>query len=86
MDLATLNVRVVISLGSESRKALTMQVNRQRFVTCHQDIQSKVELFATDDERVLDVSLNDIGLVMQLTPLRNCRELIQQEYSLPLRF
>ena len=70
----------------ESGKACAIQINGQGVVGCYKDVNSQVEFFISDQERVVDVSLDDIGfgLVRYVGPVADLVDVSEQENSLAL--
>ena len=78
---------VRISVVGKPTEARSVQVHGQWLVTCDQHIDSHVELFASNQQRIHDVTLHDVGLGLWtlwlpskiVLPLRDLSELVQQE-------
>ena len=49
----------------ESTETLSIKVDRQRLIADNQNINSKIELFTANEERVHDVSLHNIRLSLR---------------------
>jgi len=66
-----INVGEVIAIVSKSAKTVTIEVYRKRVVRCYKDIETHIEFFMTNQQRVMDISLNYIGfrLVGSIRPL-----------------
>ena len=96
MNIVVLNVFNVssISVMSKSCKPSSVKVCSQRSVTCHKAINSHVKFLASNQQRINDIALHDIGLSLRafrfppeiVFPLSDLLQFVKQEDSLSLRF
>ena len=78
---------------SETTESAAVQVHGQRLVARHQNIDSKIELFAANQKRVHDILLHDVWLCLRavglpaevILPLADLRQLVEQEDTAALR-
>ena len=70
---------VRVSVMGKSTEARTVQVHGQGLVACYQHVDPKIELLASNQKRVHDVFLDDIGLSLWAVRLPS-------EIVLPLRY
>lgn len=59
-----LDVIIRVALVSETREAASVEVECERIVTRAKTVESHVELFAPDQQRSVDVSLDNIRLCL----------------------
>lgn len=77
---------------SETREPGPIEVDRQRLISRAKGVDSHVELFAADQQRVADVPLDDVRFGLRtiwfpaevVLPLGNLCQLVQQEDAFPL--
>lgn len=71
---------------SESSETRTIQINSQRIVRSYKDVESHIEFFMTDEKRVMDVPLNNVGLrlVGCISPLANISYLSKEKDAFAL--
>ena len=76
---------VRVTMMRESAEAGAIQVHSQRLVARHEHVDSQIELLASDQKRIHDVLLDDVGLSLRtvrlpsevVLPLRDLCELVQ---------
>ena len=91
-------VRQVVHVGrvarvSEPAEALAVQVDGQRLIAGDQNVDSKVELLAADEQRVHDVALHNVRLGLRalwlpsqfIFPLGNLLQFVEKENAAALR-
>jgi len=84
---------VRIAVMSETTESAAVQVDGQGLVACYQDIDSKIKLFAANQEWVHNVLLDDVRLSLRavwlpaevILPLADLRKLVKQEDTTALR-
>lgn len=57
-----INVANVVAIVRESAEPRTIQINSQRRMASDQNIDAHIKLLMPNQQRVVDVALNDVGL------------------------
>jgi hypothetical protein len=61
MYLRVLDLCLIVSAVSEPREASAIKVDRERGVACDQGVKSQIKFFASNQKRIADVPLDDVG-------------------------
>lgn len=79
---------------SETSEPRPVQVSRQRCIASDETVDAHIEFLATDQKRVDDVALDDVGFSLRalrfppevVLPLSDLLKFVEQEDALALRF
>lgn len=98
-DIGEVDVHVVdgvhvvgVLVRAEAREAVAVHVDAERAVVGDERVDAQVELLAADQQRLVHVAADDVGLARELRrvrpvcgPLADLRELVDDEDALALR-
>lgn len=86
VNLRTLNLCLVVSTMSKSRKSTPVKIYSQRRVASHQSIKTNIKLFPSNQQGIPNVPLSYIGISRMILPLCNLPQSIEQKNAFSLRF
>lgn len=71
---------------SEPSKTRTVEIDNQWVVRGHKHVDSQIEFLVADNERIVDVALDDVGFgsCAVICPFRYLTDFLEQEYALAL--
>ena len=93
MHGCVLEILRAVSLVREPAKGLSVQIQRQRLIARAEQIDPHIELFPADQQWVVDVFLDDVGVGLRVVrdprivvfSLLDLRDFVEQKYPLALR-
>jgi hypothetical protein len=84
MYLGAIDLALVVAVMREPSESRPVQIGRQRVVRGAQYIQTQIKLFASDQQRIRDVLLDDVRLGLRLRPGCDRIQFIKKEDPLAL--